>query len=289
MSKEQVPEEIRKKIDNEAKALATDRVFDRNKFRTEVYEVAKLAAEYGYSLAQPNPQTAGEVPAISPGGGVDAGLNEFRFRLRHFFVSENAILAVWNYLKINDLSQKIKRLGDNERMEPADIDFLMWYSGMDKEKILRAYEKWLKELNKETLPLATLRQLAGTVYVPTLIEPGQSFESSVGGVFNFGKSNEFITRIMVKTGFAFTYDRDTAEWTRSENCKHWLKPITLPEGEEAVRLNDAISLIEAMASRFRNNGKGFWKGEYLIGKTEKMVSEYQTFLSQPGKTDNNLK
>jgi hypothetical protein len=29
--------------------------------------------------------------------------------------------------------------------ENLPIDFIKWYSGMDKEKILKAYERWIKE------------------------------------------------------------------------------------------------------------------------------------------------
>ena len=40
------------------------------------------------------------------------------------------------------------------------LEFVIWYSGMEEKKILRAHKKWLKETTKETPPEVQLHRPA---------------------------------------------------------------------------------------------------------------------------------
>jgi hypothetical protein len=49
----------------------------------------------------------------------------------------------WGNLDPTDAHDRVLRLFNVSDQLP--LDFVKWYSGMDEEKILKAYERWKKE------------------------------------------------------------------------------------------------------------------------------------------------
>jgi hypothetical protein len=64
------------------------------------------------------------------------------------WLAEQVNTAKWKFADKTDREDIINQAKEMEKEQKYSIDFIMWYSGMDKEKIENAHKRWYNETFK---------------------------------------------------------------------------------------------------------------------------------------------